>query len=216
MRRDNGLKIFKTLSAVLPLFLFFSCSYSKACYDNLSGIYSAQKGKYGKALADFGRASVSEEDGGKNSISRYVDYNTALVYRDIGETVSAENKLASISSGDDSALEIRINHELGLISYARGDYEDAAGFFKNAVLIDNSDVKLVQNLELSLIMLKDEGARKDRSLSEKSDGDAYPGEDSKELSIKKSTDKLLNFMFSEEVPFWQESAGEERATEKDW
>ncbi len=219
MTRNNTADRFIKLSAVLSLlFLFFSCSYPKACYDNLSGIYSAQKGKYGKALADFGRASLSKKTGQKEGIDRYLDFNIASVYREIGETESAENKLRSIVHGGDKSLEFRINYELGSISYAGGDYENAAGFFKNAVLIDNSDIKLIWNLELSLLMLKEERRKKAAGKSALSDSNSDTDGDGKNKGrIKKeSTDKLLDFMFSGEVPLWQDAAGEESVKKKDW
>jgi len=219
MTWNNCADRFIKLSAVLlMLFLFFSCSYPKACYDNLSGIYSAQNGKYGKALAYFGRASLSVKSGQKEGVDRYLDFNIASVYREIGETDSAENKLKSIVHGGDKSLEFRINYELGSISYARGDYENAAGFFKNAVLIDNSDIKLIRNLELSLLMLKEESGKKagSKTAFSESNPDADGDGKNKGHIKKESTDKLLDFMFSGEVPFWQDAAGEESAKKKDW
>jgi len=189
------------IALIIAFPFLVSCSYSRACYDNLSGIYAAEKGEYHKALSDFGRASVIKD-------VKYVEYNIGTVYRDLGEFSSAEKKFNSIDPGEDRELLYRINFELGSIAFRDSLYEKAAQFFKNAVMIDNSDLKLIQNLELSLLMLNES--------REKVKSAAAPDKSSISESKGASAGKLLDMMFSGEVPFWFEKSEENTENKKDW
>ena len=189
------------LVLVIAIPFLASCGYSRACYDNLAGIYAAEKGEYNEALSDFGRASVIKD-------VKYIEYNIGTVYRDLGEFSSAEKKFSSIDPGEDSELLYRLNYELGAIAFRDSLYEKAAQFFKNAVMIDNSDLKLIQNLELSLLLLNE--SRKEVKSA------AAPDKSSMSESKGSSAGKLLDMMFSGEVPFWFEKSEENTENKKDW
>ncbi|MCL2706171.1 MAG: hypothetical protein FWE72_08195 [Spirochaetaceae bacterium] len=191
---------------IFSISFFSSCSsnYLKACYENLSAIYLSEKGKTDKALMVFGKASADIEN---NKYKKYVEYNIASLYREIGEADAAEFKFLSINADNDSELKYRINCELGIIAFQKGDYEKAAGLFRNAILINNNDIKLIQNLELALLLMDEDNKRKEDSVN------YILPTDNKETE---GVQKLLNIMFSRENLFWIEDTTEKREQGKDW
>jgi len=191
---------------VFTLSFFSSCSsnYLKACYGNLSAIYLSEKGETDKALTVFAKA-LDNIDNKKHK--KYVEYNIASLYREIGESNAAELKFLSIDANNDNEFMYRINCELGIIAFQKGDYEKAAGLFRNAVLINNNDIKLIQNLELALLLMNEDNKRKEESVN------IILPVDNKEAE---GAEKLLNIMFSGESLFWIEDATEKREQGKDW
>ena len=194
------------LALVLFISVFSSCSsnYLKACYGNLSAIYLSEKGETDKALTVFAKA-LDNIDNKKHK--KYVEYNIASLYREIGESNAAELKFLSIDANNDNEFMYRINCELGIIAFQKGDYEKAAGLFRNAVLINNNDIKLIQNLELALLLMNEDNKRKEESVN------IILPVDNKEAE---GAEKLLNIMFSGESLFWIEDATEKREQGKDW
>ena len=194
------------IALVFLLSVFSSCSgnYIKACYENLSAIYLSEKGEADKAIAVFGKASEYIE---KNKYKKYIEYNIASLYREIGEPDAAELKFLSIDADNDNLLKYSIYFELGVIAFQNGNYEKAADLFKNAVLIDNNDIKLIRNLELALLLMDEEKKKQEVA-------GAYipPASDNK----AEDTKKLLNIMFSGEDLFWREDTQRKPEHEKDW
>ncbi|MCL2294915.1 MAG: hypothetical protein FWC36_08640 [Spirochaetes bacterium] len=171
------------------LIIFSSCSgnYIKACYHNLSAIYLFERGEVDRAIAVFGKAL----DNLGNKHRKYIEYNIANLYRKIGELDAAEFRLLSIVT-DNDALRYRIYCELGIIAFQRGYYERAAGFFKNAVLINNNDVRLIQNLELALLFMHENKKKESVKHLLLVDND----------EAAEDAERLLNIMFSGENLFW--------------
>ncbi len=206
-KRCNCGDFLKLAPLILSVFLLFSCSYSRACYDNLTGIFAADSGDYSRALSAFSRAASS----GGAGIEKYTEYNAASVYRDLGEFSSAEKKFMSIDPGDEPEFAYRLYSELGALAYRSGEYEKAATFIKKAVLIDNSDIKLIRNLELALLMMEETRDR-DKKDSEKESLSAVSEIDGTNNNAR----RLLDLMFSVEAPYWMEKSGEKKVSGKDW
>ena len=196
-------KYYIILIFVLSFFSSCSSNYLKACYENLSAIYLSEKGEADKAIMVFGKASDNIEN---NKYKKYVEYNIASQYREMGESGAAELKLFSIDAGNDNDLKYRINCELGIIAFQNGDYEKAAGMFKNAILINNNDIKLIQNLELALLLLNEDNKKREENVN-------YILPTDKETE---GAEKLLNIMFSGENLFWVEDTKEKKEPGKDW
>ena len=99
------------------------------------------------------------------------------------------------------------------MAYSNSEYEKAADFFKKAVIIDNSDIKLLRNLELALLGIEEQ---KEDNQQQNSSGRSLQPAESDE---KAETARILDFMFAGEVPFWlniPEAQEESEKTEKDW
>ena len=190
---------------IFAVSVFTSCSsnYLKACFENLSAIYLAEKGEADKAITVFGKAVDNIDN---NKYKKYVEYNISSLYREMGEHGAAELKLFSIDAGNDNDLKYRICCELGNIAFQKGDYEKAAGFFKNGILINNNDIKLIQNLEFALLLMNEDNKKKEENVN-------YIMPIDKE---SEGVEKLLNIMFSGESLFWIEDTPEKREQGKDW
>ena len=204
-RRAQGGLSCGIIAFIFLISFFSSCSgnYLKACYENLSGINLSDKGETDKAITAFGKAFENIKN---SEYKKYVEYNIAFLYREIHEADAAELKYLSIDADNDNELKYRINCELGIIAFQKGDYEKAAGLFKNAVLINNSDVKLIQNLELALLLMEEDKKKKGGS------ADYILPTDNR---VQEDAEKLLNIMFSGEDLFWIEDAGKTERL-KDW
>jgi tetratricopeptide (TPR) repeat protein len=190
---------------ILLLIFFSSCSinYLKACYENISAIYLSERGEVDRAIAVFGRAL----DNLTNKHKKYIEFNIAFLYREIGELDAAESKLLYIIT-DNVELRYRIYCELGIIAFQKGYYEKAAGFFRNAVLINNNDVRLIQNLELALLFMNDN--RNQESVKHFLLTD--------DTGLAEDAEKLLNIMFSGENLLWIQDATETTSSDRarDW
>ncbi|MCL2792710.1 MAG: hypothetical protein FWD87_06435 [Spirochaetaceae bacterium] len=191
---------------VFLLCFFSSCSanYLRACYENLSAIYLSERGEMDRALTVFARASNNTVNSKYRS---YVEYNIAFLYREIGELGAAEIRLLSIEAGNDKALIYRIYCELGAIAFKKGNFEQAASFFRNAVLINNNDIKLIQNLELALLMIDEDNENREESVNYILPTGNIEVDDAR---------KLLNIMFAGEGLFWMEDTAERGEQGKDW
>lgn len=189
-------RIYLIIQVVLLSSFFLSCTYGKSCVDNLNGIYAAEKGEYSNAIALF--AETNEK--------KYAAYNIASIYGEMGELEAAEKKLAEIDYGKDKELEVKILSQLGSIAFQQKNYEKAVIFFKKAVIINNSDAQLIQNLEIALLMVEDERKSKQNESNRKASA-AYNDENSS---------SILNLMFSGAAPVFPEKKEEKNQKAKDW
>ena len=163
------------------------------------GVYSLETGEFGESVLYFKKAlSYGDKRG-------YVNYNISRVYSDIGETQAAVRILADKMNSTDEKITYRNNYLRGVIAYNSGQYHEAALFFKKSVQIDNSDIKLLKNLELSIFQMenkkKDEGGKTDKKSS---------------YLPEQSGVEILDYIFSEEVPVWIESPEDASESTPDW
>ena len=175
-----------------------------ACYENISAIYLSERGEMDRALTAFARAS---DNIANDKYKKYVEYNIAFLYSEIGELGAANRKLLSVDASNDDDLGYMINCELGRIAFKKGDFGQAALFFKNAALIDSNDIRLIQNLELALLLMKEDDKIKEESVNY-----ILPGNRETE-----GARKLLDIMFAGESLFWVEETLSGKAEQgKDW
>lgn len=180
----------KNIFIAIFLFSLMSCGYSGACCKNLMGNISADSGKYDKAALYYGKAEKYK----KTKV--YTEYNKALLYLLMGEEKAAETKFSSILKENVPDVNYRAMYALGIISYRNNDFKKAAECFRDALKIDNSDIKLKKNLELSLEKLSEKTkAENTRALIFK-----------KKINEKDNKKEILNFLFGKEVPSWAASA----------
>ena len=192
---------------VFSLSFFSSCSsnYLKACYENLSAIHLFEKGEVDRAITVFAKASDNID---KNEYKKYIEYNIASLYREIGELDAAKAKFLSINADNDDELRYRIYFELGIIAFQNSLYEEAAVLFKNAILINNNDIKLIRNLELALLLMDEDEKKREES----EEYLVQPDDD----KTAEDTERLLNIMFSGENLFWIEDTVRKPERGKDW
>jgi len=197
-------KYYIILFFLLSFFSSCSSNYLMACYENISAIYLSERGEMDRALTAFARAS---DNIANDKYKKYVEYNIAFLYSEIGELGAANRKLLSVDASNDDDLGYMINCELGRIAFKKGDFGQAALFFKNAALIDSNDIRLIQNLELALLLMKEDDKIKEESVNY-----ILPGNRETE-----GARKLLDIMFAGESLFWVEETLSGKAEQgKDW
>lgn len=189
-------KIYLIIQVVLLFPFFLSCTYGKSCIDNLNGIYATEKREYSNAIALFA----------KTDEKKYATYNMASVYGEIGELDAAEKKLTEIDYGEDKELEVKILSQIGTIAFQQKNYEKAVVFFKNSIIINNSDKQLIQNLEIALLMMEDERTNRENESRMKTSV----------THSDKNSSSILNLMFSGAAPVFPEKKEEKDQKEKDW
>ncbi len=120
---NKNISLLRIYTVIILTLLLSSCTYSSACWNNLKGVFSFEKGRFGDALVSYGKAADKN-----NNNTEYVYYNISRVYRDLGEISSAAGILDSMSGIDDKKLEYRISYLKAVIAHNDGRYDDAVLF----------------------------------------------------------------------------------------
>jgi tetratricopeptide (TPR) repeat protein len=209
LKRRNIVSAYSSKKIIIIFFfiflstLFYSCSYAKLCYENLSAVYAAEKGGFDKSIVKFNDILKNNS---AFDIKKYIEYNISVVYMDMGELIAAEKNLLSIKAQNNAEFLYRINYQLGVIAFLNGEYRKAAKFFKDAIIIDNSDVKLIKNLELSFFMINNKNNDKQivGEFQEKDSNNAF------------NKNNIFELMYSKGEMFWLEKNITEKSVEKDW
>ena len=83
-------------------------------------------------------------------LEQYALYGLASTYLMLEENDAATERLGQIVPDATEEIRFAILYDLGLLAHKKGDYETAASYFKQALMIDGSDIQAKINLELSL------------------------------------------------------------------
>ena len=118
------------------------------------GNYHQKRGYYNEAVSAYLQAL--EHD---NSVP-YAEYGLGSSYFVLEESaaameryLSSEKSLEALPEDQHRELRIRLRYNMGIIYFEQGDYEKAAGLFRNALEMDGSRIEAKRNLELSLISI---------------------------------------------------------------
>ncbi len=134
--------------------LFTSCStHFDGSVQILEGTWSWYKHKYSSATASFYRAMNQAKSCEDEGLLSYAVYNLGVTYLMQNEDGSSLLRLAEIDAiGENAPQELRFRswYNRGILAYRRGDYDEAARNFREALKIDGKRVNAKINLELSL------------------------------------------------------------------
>ncbi len=215
-------KILLTLRFSLLFFIcsfISSCSYSNACYSNLKGVFSFEKGNYSSALLSYKKAA-NLSPGSKE----YIYYNIGRLYSSLGENASSAGVLDSVTELNDKKLEYRINYLKAVIAHNEGRYKDAIFLYKKSVKIDNSDINLLKGLELAFRQLENRKSIEKKTgerISQSPDTDNYLEKKDKNTEEDKTaeiavSDSVLDLIFTEEVMLCPGSGKVDLENSFDW
>lgn len=147
MRRSLFLLAGLVLAAALT-----SCSEANEGWTVLQGNAAFQRG-------DFQRASLSylaaQELGGSLDV---VDYNLGNVYNALGETNTALAVWGRITRPSSEELAYRLAFNKGYLLYQRGQYDEACGEFRTALLMKPASLEAKRNLEIALLKTQNFGS----------------------------------------------------------
>lgn len=144
-------KFLSGMQAVVVMIAFTSCSTRFSDGTKiLNGTFDWTKRDYQGAVGNFFDASFSAENHGDGLAQLYAVYGLGTTYLMQGETDSAEMRFQQIFDEAPDKIKFDILYNLGIISHRKGNYQEAAEFFKRSLLIDETNADAKINLELSL------------------------------------------------------------------
>ena len=138
-------------SVLLCLGLFSSCRGTQGKLLIMEANFLNTRGNYTEAISTYLRALQYDGTG------PYAEYGLASVFFSLDESEAAlgryqqaENAL-ELHGEDHNELRYRIQYNKGIIYFERGEYNEAALAFREALKIDSSRIEAKRNLELSLL-----------------------------------------------------------------
>ncbi|MCR5725242.1 MAG: VWA domain-containing protein [Treponema sp.] len=143
-------RFFATALCLTPL-LFTSCKASQQLHV-LEAAWKWYQKRYHQATADFLHAQQEAKQTQEAVIESYAVFGLAATYIMQEEYDAAQEKLESIdilSPDCPDKLKSAVYYNLGIIEHQKGLYDEAAAYFKKAVIADNSNTDAKINLELT-------------------------------------------------------------------
>ena len=149
---SKGAKGRKILAALACIFLFNSCTKAQGKLLIMEGNFFNSRGFYLEAISSYLKALEYDE------VVPYAEYGLGSAYFALEEGEAALERYRTaereIRGEDKSELKYRIYYNTGIIFFERGEYDEAAKAFRNALKMDNSRIEAKRNLELSLLTLE--------------------------------------------------------------
>lgn len=152
----NPLRFRKVASTGLMILLCCSSVLMQGCSGDwegtvsvLSGTFNWHRGNYRESAADFLRTVEYAEQQQNPQLKQYGIYGLAATYLMQGETAAADSRLQEISPDAPDEIRFAASYNAGIIAYRNGLYQEAAGYFRQALEIDNLNIDAKLNFELS-------------------------------------------------------------------
>lgn len=138
-------------SLIAVMMMFTGCSKRFANgVDLLNGRVSWSRANYSTAISRYITLDQEGELTDDQLIMDYATFGLATTYLMQDESDAALKKYAQISDKAPDSIKFGVLYNSGIIAHRRGDYEEAAEYFKQALLINSSSQAAKINLELSL------------------------------------------------------------------
>ena len=142
----------KIAGIMICALMLSSCSNQKKSAMNiLKGVIHWVQEDYQESSADFLEAKETAVQYQDETARIYAQYGLAVSYLMLNEKEAALNQLETLIGNDVPEL-VRYGafYNSGIVSYQKGDFQQAADFFKQALLIDSSQLDAKINLELAM------------------------------------------------------------------
>ena len=183
------------LSILLCVFLFGSCSKIQGKLLIMEGNFYNARGFYTEAISSYLKALNYE--------APYAEYGLGSAYFALEEGSAALDRYNSAVKGieeqkpeNHAELRYRIYYNTGIIHFEKGNFEDAAEAFRDALKVDGSRIEAKRNLELSLLTITRTPSAPQSVSSLKED------ENSREAS-KGSSAVLFEYLKTKEQDRWK-------------
>ncbi len=139
------------LASLVLLFTFTSCSsHFDSSMQILHGTWDWYQHKYNSSVASFYRSMNQAQADADRELLSYSVYNLGVSYLMQNEDTSSFMRFSEIDEDSPKELKFRSFYNRGIIAYGRGDYDEAAENFRQALKIDGKRMNAKVNLELSL------------------------------------------------------------------
>lgn len=137
--------------AIILLTTFTGCSNRFANgLTLLQGRFAWTRADYSDATSDYIQLKLDAQKYDDDVIKDYATYGLATTYLMQDESEAALKKYSELSEDAPDNLKFGMLYNCGIIAHRRGSYEEAAEYFKKALLIYPSNKAAKINLELSL------------------------------------------------------------------
>ena len=139
------------------LFLLVFCIFFSSCSPKTKiisqvfyGVFFWQRNNYTEAAASFLQAEQIAKETGDENAENYANFGLATTYLMQNEPAAAINRFDKLNANANTGLQFASFYNQGIIAYQNANFEKAAENFKNALLIDNTNLNAKINLELSM------------------------------------------------------------------
>ncbi|MCL2557057.1 MAG: tetratricopeptide repeat protein [Treponema sp.] len=152
-----------------------------ACLFLLSGCADTISGARGRLLV--ARANVAFERGRTDqaiglylraleyeAAAPYAEYGLGLIFFSLGEDAAAlgrferaAEELGALPESLHRELRFRNHYNSGVVLFGKGDFDGAAGSFRDALRISGGRAEAMRNLELSLLSIEQETSARSRA-----------------------------------------------------
>ena len=145
---SRGVK--EALAISLVALSFTSCSSEfEESKKILGAVWNWNQKKYTEAVAEFTQSLTLAEENGDETIKQYALYGLSVTYLMQNENKAAMEKINALSGSAPDKIRFASFYNSGIIAQREGDYQKATELFKNALLVDPTNVRAKVNLELS-------------------------------------------------------------------
>ncbi len=144
----RGFREFIAVSFVALSFTSCSSSFSES-KKILEGVWNWHQKDYNQAIADFSQSLAGAKENNDELIKQYALYGLSVTYLMQNENAAAIEKINELSSEAPDKIRFACFYNSGIIAQRSGDYKKASELFKNALLVNPSNVNAKINLELS-------------------------------------------------------------------
>jgi len=200
---------------VLVCFVLFSassCARTQGKLLVMEGNFFNARGFYTEAISSYLKALYYDE------AVPYAEYGLASAYFSLEEGNAALERYRAAEQGlselrgEDPELRYRIYYNTGIIHFEKGEYNEAARAFRDALKVDGSRIDAKRNLELSLLTIN----RSSSPQTASSSGNTEEGREGTSSSGENSA--LFEYLRQKEQEQWKsrEWTGEDDSSGPDY
>ncbi len=131
----------------------------------LGAVWNWNQKQYTEAVAKFNQSLDEARANGDETIKQYALYGLSATYLMQNENAAALEKINELSGSAPNKIKFAAFYNSGIIAQREGDYQKAAELFKNALLVDPSNVRAKINLELSYSQQAQRAKESERQLN---------------------------------------------------
>lgn len=147
-------KFKKTAALIVFCMLFVSCKGENAVFgakNILEGSWFWYQKKYNDSVAKYLQTVFDAQNDGNPLLEQYAVYDLATTYLVQNENDVALERYRQLENVEDKNIRYAVFYNCGIIANRKGNYEEAAKCFRNALKIDGSKIDAKINLEISLM-----------------------------------------------------------------
>ncbi len=156
-------KFKKTAALMVFCMLFVSCKGENPVFGAkkiLEGSWFWYQKKYNDSVEKYLQTVYDAQEQGNPLLEQYAVYDLATTYLVQNENDVALERYRQLENIEDKNVRYAVFYNCGIIANRKGNYEEAAKCFRNALKVDGTKIDAKINLELSLMNAEKEAKSK--------------------------------------------------------